>query len=86
MAEKALRLLLEKTYGCQSRGKPIPPPYCSDDDMPEYFITPTNYVFSVPPPQDGATYSAFMVQKILDAGKLNVVIPMSANKEEGAEG
>ncbi len=67
-----LQELLEQGCGCKHNGKPIPPPYASDDDMPELYCTPDGLLtFSVPPPdnKDG-TYSNFLFKLIIETHNL----------------
>lgn len=80
-----LRLLLTEKYKCRYAGKPMTPPYCTDDDLPTYYISPSGLKFSVPEPPNGKTYSLEFVKKIMEAGKLNVVVDLPELVEKKKE-
>jgi hypothetical protein len=84
-SEKSLQLLLEQEFGCVCDGKPIAPPYCSEDDQYTYYISPDGLHFSVPPPIDGLGYSLGLVDDIIKAAELNVVVNLSEKKLKKAE-
>lgn len=77
-----LRSLLENKYKCKYDGKDLSPPYKSSDDTPDWYISPSGHCFAVPQPPDGAGFKQWMVEKIIEAGKLEVVVPMEKKPEK----
>jgi hypothetical protein len=73
--EAGLESLLVNEYKCKCDGKPLAPPYLSNDDLPTFFISPTGLHFPVWPPE-GTHYPASIIQEIIQAGKLDVVVTM----------
>jgi|GEM_PF-2934750 len=84
--QDSLREYLVEACGCKYEGKPMPPPYVSEDDMQEGYTKPDGSYFSIPDPNNpDGTYSDFTVAKILEINKLTPkvydVLAVKANTE-----
>ena len=71
--QKQLFLLLAQKYECEQIGRCFPKPYCSEDDMPTIWETPSGFSFSVSNPTNGKYYPNDAIKLIIERAKLNVV-------------
>lgn len=84
LTKEELHRLLTETYHCtkDGTGKGLPAPYCSIDDMPTYYKTPSGLFFAVPEPPNGSTYTMMDTKEIVEAGCLDVVTSFDSAKEK----
>lgn len=80
---QTLKEFLEKGCDCHYEGRPIAPPYCSQEHMQEGYMNKDGIYFSIPDPNNGdGTYSEFIIDNIIEVNKLEPHAYEISKKEE----
>lgn len=80
MPKWAFYALLVEKYGCVNLGKKMAPAYGRDDDMPIWFRAKGGLEFPVHEPVYVAGYTESEIERVMEAGKLEVVVSLHATK------
>jgi hypothetical protein len=85
MDEKELKSFLEGACSCTWLGRPLPRPYCEDDELLPICRNEDGHHFSVPLPDlSGGKYSQALIDKIVEVNTL-AVKPRLVTKKNSAE-
>ncbi len=83
---EGLKAYLIEACKCTYEGKVFPPPYTSEDDMPDLYKSPKGVVFLVPlPNQDNGLYDDFIIDEVLLRNQLSPALYSIENEEATAE-